>query len=146
MARKIKEIIIHCSGSERGNAREIDKWHRKRGWKGIGYHFVILNGLLPDGVRMERLDGAIECGRPVSAVGAHAKGRNLHSIGICVIGERDFTVEQLRTLIALVVSLKHMCGADVKVLGHCELPGVTKTCPNLDIGALRLLIRSAEGC
>lgn len=145
MARKIKEIIVHCSDSERGNAREIDKWHKKRGWKGIGYHFVILNGCLPDRV-LEQLDGSIECGRPVSAVGAHAKGHNLHSIGICVIGKRHFTVEQLRTLIALVASLKQMCGPDVKVLGHCELPGVAKTCPNLDIDALRLLVRSAEGC
>ena len=37
-------ITIHCSDSEWGNADVIDEWHKKRGWDGIGYHYVILNG------------------------------------------------------------------------------------------------------
>ena len=46
----------------------------KNGWAGIGYHFVI------------RKDGTIERGRPLSVVGAHAQGDNLHTIGICMAG------------------------------------------------------------
>ena len=42
--REIKKIIIHCSDSEFGDAALIDKWHKERGWTGIGYHYVILNG------------------------------------------------------------------------------------------------------
>lgn len=51
----------------------------KNGWAGIGYHFVI------------RKDGTIERGRPLSVVGAHAQGDNLHTIGICMA--RNFEKE-----------------------------------------------------
>ena len=75
--RRITEIIIHCSATEAGRdftAADIDRWHRQRGFKCIGYHYVI------------RLDGTIEEGRPVSEIGAHCKGHNAHSIGICYVG------------------------------------------------------------
>ncbi len=42
--KEIKRIIIHHSASDFGDAKLIDKWHKERGWKGIGYHFVVLNG------------------------------------------------------------------------------------------------------
>lgn len=75
--RKINEIILHCSATAEGkdfHASDIDKWHRKNGWKCIGYHFVI------------DLDGTIEPGRPISQVGAHTTGHNSNSIGVCYIG------------------------------------------------------------
>jgi len=75
--RKITEIIIHCSATEAGadfSAFDIDKWHKAQGWSKIGYHYVV------------RLDGTIERGRPESEVGAHCKGHNQHSIGVCYIG------------------------------------------------------------
>ena len=46
-------IIIHCSATRAGQdftATDIDRWHRQRGFRSIGYHFVI------------RLDGTIEPG------------------------------------------------------------------------------------
>lgn len=50
-------IIIHCSATRAGQdftAADIDRWHRARGFRSIGYHFVI------------RLDGTIEPGKGMS--------------------------------------------------------------------------------
>jgi hypothetical protein len=73
----IKYLIVHCSAtSEKQDigAKEIDSWHRAKGWSGIGYHFVI------------RRDGTIEQGRALHKYGAHAYGYNKVSLGICMIG------------------------------------------------------------
>ncbi len=59
------------------DAKVIHRWHLARGWAGIGYNVVILP------------NGAMEEGRPMDAVGAHARGVNSASIGVCVVG--DFT-------------------------------------------------------
>ena len=78
--RKIDSIIIHCSATKVGQdftAADIDRWHRERGFNGIGYHYVVC------------LDGRLERGRDISLAGAHCKGWNEHSIGICYIGGLD---------------------------------------------------------
>ena len=78
--RRINKIIIHCSATPEGrevNAETIDRWHRERGFSMIGYHYVI------------GLNGQIEEGRPEKMVGAHCKGHNGESIGICYIGGMD---------------------------------------------------------
>ena len=78
--REITEIIIHCSATKEGmdfRAKDIDAWHKAKGWAGIGYHFVI------------DLDGTIEQGRPINQVGAHCYGHNKNSIGVCYIGGLD---------------------------------------------------------
>ncbi len=75
--RKIKEIIIHCSATPEGKdftVQDIDKWHRQRGFKGIGYHYVIYR------------DGSTHQGRDLECAGAHCMGHNANSIGICYIG------------------------------------------------------------
>lgn len=75
--RRIDRIIIHCSAvrpDQTSSARQIDQWHRARGWKMIGYHYVI------------RRDGTVEKGRPEEMVGAHTRGINSHSIAICYEG------------------------------------------------------------
>ena len=71
--RKIKEIIIHCSATKEGRnftVADIDRWHRERGMRCIGYHFVIYR------------DGSIHVGRAIEEVGAHCKGHNSVSIGV----------------------------------------------------------------
>jgi len=78
--RNIDTAIIHCAATVEGkdlSASDIKKWHLKRGWSDIGYHFVV------------KLDGSIEEGRPMERQGAHAKGYNKNSIGICYIGGLD---------------------------------------------------------
>ena len=69
--RTIDSIIIHCSATSCGKdftAIDIDRWHRQRGFDGIGYHYVI------------RLNGTIENGRPIVKPGAHCINCILYSI------------------------------------------------------------------
>lgn len=129
--RRIDDIVIHCAATKEGlnfHASDIDRWHRQRGFKKIGYHYVI------------DLDGTIEKGRDESEVGAHVSGHNAHSIGICYIGgcDKDMKPKDTRTLaqkesiIRLLTQL--LCkypNADIK--GHRDFPGVKKACPSFDV-------------
>ena len=73
--RTIKRIIIHHSASPVSTTVEdIDRWHKERGWRGIGYHYVCLE------------DGSIAEGRHINKRGAHTRGHNTDSIGICITG------------------------------------------------------------
>ena len=124
-------IIIHCSATspDRDIGRdEIDRWHKARGWTGIGYHAVI------------RRDGTPEYGREATKQGAHARGYNKKSYGICLIGgvdkagkaEPNFTLEQWRTLRRLVDALRLIWPA-AEVIGHNEVSA--KACPSFDVQA-----------
>ena len=79
------KAVIHHTASHDVGVEEIDKWHKERGWDGIGYHFVI------------KKDGSIEKGRNLAVKGAHAKGRN-GRIGIALTGYDVFTTAQLESL------------------------------------------------
>ena len=80
----IDAIVIHCSATPEGKdvtLEDIDAMHKAKGWKMVGYNYVI------------ELDGTVRTGRPLTMVGAHCNtagtcGRayNNHSIGICYIG------------------------------------------------------------
>ena len=76
-------IILHHSGVKtRHTAKNIHQWHKKKGWAGIGYHYFI------------NKEGEIFYCRPRNTVGAHAKGYNNNSIGICFEG--DFNKETMK--------------------------------------------------
>lgn len=77
LRKETNRIIFHHSLSDFGNVEEISKWHalRKPPIIPLGYHFVILK------------DGTIERGRELNQVGAHCRGRNRDSIGVCFIGD-----------------------------------------------------------
>ena len=67
---KIEKIFIHCTATIEGqdlDAKDIDRWHRQKGWNGIGYHYVV------------KLNGTVEKGRPDNVMGAHVKGYNRNS-------------------------------------------------------------------
>ena len=131
--RPWRHIVVHHSSTKAGNAALFDKWHRGRGWDGLGYHFVIDNG---DGGP----DGHVEVGRrwPVQKWGAHT-GRtpdneyNNFGIGICLVG--DFTAaeptpSQLASLRKLVGFLALRYGIPPgRVIGHRDAPGANTTCP-----------------
>ena len=73
--RAINSIIVHHTASGfKTTFEQITSWHKDRGFNTIGYHFVVFP------------DGKIREGRPVSQIGAHAKGRNADTIGVCVVG------------------------------------------------------------
>jgi len=148
--RPVNRIIIHCSDSWWGTAAEINRWHLARGWRGIGYHYTILNGypLHADwqgGNYQRNMDGIVETGRPLEQTGAHVAGHNLDSIGICLIGRRLFSAAQLDALASLVDRLAAQCAIPItagRVVGHYELdPG--KSCPNMDMRWLRDFLRRA---
>lgn len=144
---EITNIILHCSDSTWGSARDIRKWHMAKGWRDIGYHLIIQNSHLVGGLRLDTLDGHIECGRHLDGdmfitgdeVGAHALGYNKQSIGICLIGKRDFTYKQMRSLQALVLELCEKFDIPFAgVKGHYEIEkSGGKTCPNFDVGKFR---------
>lgn len=133
--KDVSKIIIHCSATREGDdsidAEVIDRWHKARGWKGIGYHFVVL------------IDGTIETGRMLNKCGAHTKGLNCSSIGICYIGgvesEKDSkgkfppkdtrTAEQKDSLLKLLSVLRKMY-PEAKIHSHRDF--AAKACPSFD--------------
>lgn len=128
--RNINEIIIHCTATPEGKpftVADIDSWHRQRGWKGIGYHFVIY------------LDGSVHKGRHIEQVGAHCLGHNTNSIGVCYIGgctadgkrpKDTRTQAQKSSLVRLVTELRRQY-PKATVHGHCEF--ADKACPSFDV-------------
>lgn len=150
--RRIDAIVIHQSASAFGNVATIDAWHTARGWKGIGYHRVILNGCVEPGKYVLKHDGLIQAGRPLEQIGAHVAGHNAHSIGICLIGAGEgwpvgvgyLTAAQWRSLVRLCALMMGRFAVPVeRVLGHREFPGVAKTCPGFEVAELRRALGEA---
>ena len=137
--RNITKIILHCSDSSFGNADMIGEWHKERGWDGIGYHYVVLNGYRDGGANYKAEDdGLLEKGRDDRIAGAHCYGFNGSSLGICLIGKHLFSTAQIfDTLPTLLTDLcrEHDLRVD-DIYGHYELTG-NKTCPNMDMDMLR---------
>lgn len=127
--RRINKIIVHCSATPEGKdftAADIDRWHRQRGWRCIGYHYVI------------ELDGSIHKGRDESLIGAHCSGQNADSIGICYVGgvakdgktpKDTRTDAQKHSLLELLKELKAKY-PNATIHGHREF--AAKDCPSFD--------------
>ncbi len=84
-----KGIVLHFTASTYGDRRQIDQWHKENGWSGIGYHYVILNGIRNNGDPYNApLDGLLEKGRADNIMGAHCKaaGMNQCTLGISSVG------------------------------------------------------------
>ncbi len=130
--RKINKIIIHCTATAEGkdySVETIRKWHLKRGWRDIGYHFLI------------QRDGTVEEGRPIEMTGAHTKGQNWDSIGIAYVGGVEAkrkngkwiakdtrTDAQKDSLVDLLCQLHDCYGGTV--YGHNNFSN--KACPSFD--------------
>lgn len=99
----------------------MDKWHKERGWSGIGYHFFI------------QKNGTIQHGRNLELVPAAQKGHNTGSIAICVHGLRKelFTKEQQASLKALCITLNRIYRNSLTFHGHKEVEP-NKACPVFD--------------
>lgn len=130
--RTIREIIIHCTATPQGRDYSIEtirRWHIQRGFADIGYHYII------------HPDGTVEHGRNVNQPGAHCKGRNANSIGICYIGGCDTdgkTPKDTRTPAqnaALKQLIHQLCDRYnlplTAVHGHNEF--AQKACPSFDV-------------
>ena len=127
-ARKITEIIVHCTATREGkdySVNQVREWHKARGFSDIGYHYLI------------HLNGSLEEGRDLSIAGAHCLGHNSNSIGVCYVGGLDSegnpkdtrTREQKIALKVLLTNLR-LSFPDAKIYGHCDF--AAKACPCFD--------------
>jgi len=153
--RKINKIILHCSDSEWGTMFEIKKWHtdplpKGRGWSHIGYHYVVCNSFptynswkdkQPDLNNM----GLIQISLDEKIAGIHCVGDNWDSIGICMIGVKDFSDDVIQSTRKLIKNLLNKYNLTPKdVWGHYERQsGIKqgKTCPNIDMNEFRLTLK-----
>ena len=126
--RQINKIIIHCSAtpeSRKTSAEEIKSWHLERGFSDIGYHYIV------------HLDGSISYGRNIDKIGAHSRGQNKMSIGVCYIGGLDEcldpkdtrTPQQKESLLILLKTLKKLHSKAV-IYGHRDFS--EKACPSFN--------------
>jgi len=133
----VDEIIVHCAATRADwmagrplaeKVAEIRRWHRAKGWRDIGYHWII-----------DR-DGKVLPGRPETAIGAHVASHNRGTIGICLLGghgssetdpfarnytpQQDITLRQMIAAIGLRTAIK-------RISGHNEY--AAKACPGFDV-------------
>ena len=128
--RDINKIILHCSATREGqdiSTETIRGWHvNERGWSDIGYHYVVL------------LDGTVDKARPVERQGAHVRGHNKGSIGICYIGgcDADMNPKDTRTDLqkeSLTELMSYLMDSyeDATLHGHNEFS--SKACPSFNV-------------
>lgn len=128
--RNVFELIWHCAATPEGKdftVEDIDRWHKDRGWSGIGYHFVVYR------------DGTIHAGRSNERTGAHVGGHNTGTIGLCYIGgvaadgktaKDTRTPQQRRAMRALTIDIAKDPRI-TRISGHNEY--AAKACPSFDV-------------
>lgn len=118
-------IVVHCTATKEGvniTAKDVDRWHKARGFVKIGYHYLL------------KLDGTVELGRELGEVGAHVSGLNNVSVGVCYVGGLDSasapkdtrTEAQKQSLLVLLKKLKATF-PNAKIVGHNKF--ANKACP-----------------
>lgn len=133
--RAFNKIIIHCAATPEGKdytVEQIRQWHtlpkpKGNGWKDIGYHYVIYR------------NGSVHPGRPVEQIGAHTKGYNANSIGICYIGgcakdgktPKDTRTPAQKTALKELVKELKQSYPKATVHGHNEF--ANKACPSFNV-------------
>jgi N-acetylmuramoyl-L-alanine amidase len=134
-------IVIHQTDTPTATVESIDRYHRSLGWAGIGYHYVVYH------------DGSVHKGRLNSETGAHCKGDNATSIGVCCVGKahalpigagymNQAIWDGLIRLVGQLMTAYHIPVS--RVVGHRERPSGQeqgKTCPGFDVAVIRNLLR-----
>ncbi|MFH1419557.1 MAG: peptidoglycan recognition family protein [Planctomycetota bacterium] len=142
-----KCIVVHHSGSDGSTPAGMRDWHvNGRGWDGLGYHFVIGNGIGYG-------DGKVFVGERWTAQkhGAHCKTANNHynnhGIGICLIGDLNghpATAKQIQSLARLASFLSKKCGIPKsQILTHGGVTNSTE-CPGRQF-SLSPVLRQMSG-
>ncbi len=128
--RSINEIIVHCTATPEGkeySVADIRRWHLKRGFSDIGYHYVI------------HLDGSLELGRDADLSGAHCTNHNAHSIGVVYVGgvatdaktPKDTRTAAQKAALASLLTDLHRLYPKATLHGHREY--ANKACPSFDV-------------
>lgn len=118
-AQDIRYLIIHCSATKSNtnySVYQLEREHQRRGFYTAGYHYYI------------RRSGEIHPLREHDEVGAHCRGYNRQSLGICYEGGLDTrggyadtrTWEQKESLRRLLWML-HRLYPNAKIVGHRDL-------------------------
>ena len=127
--RKITEIIVHCSATPEGKdfaVADITRWHKQRGFRTIGYHYVVYR------------DGSVHLGRPEGEIGANCTGHNAVSIGVCYIGglaadgktAKDTRTKEQREALTMLLRRLRAKYPNAKIYGHRDF--AAKACPSFD--------------
>jgi len=125
ITKNIELLVVHCSDTpnhQNIGAADIHKMHIGFGWDGIGYHKVI------------NRSGIIQNGRPEYWIGAHVKGKNKVSLGVCMIGRDQFTDLQFSSLRSVLNTWLYLYPNAI-VKGHSSSVATNKTCPNFDVNS-----------
>lgn len=135
---RIDFLCVHCSATPATldwDVEDVRRSHRERGFRDVGYHYVITRA------------GVVQKGRPDNQPGAHEPKINRRSIAVCMIGgspkigspehrkglgENNYTLEQWDALKKLITELS-VKYPDADVIGHRDVPGVAKACPSFDV-------------
>ncbi len=139
---RISHVVVHYSWTrtdQRVDAATIDRWHRQRGFRMIGYHLYI------------RADGTVEQGRPLDMVGAGVGGQNSGKWHVCYEGGQipgdtrnghdTRTPEQIAALIRVIGELLDK-QPHAKVVGHRDLAATQ--CPGFDVPAWWASVEKGE--
>jgi hypothetical protein len=110
-------IIVHHSVTSRGTTlnsvagilRNIDDYHRRKGWGGIGYNFAVDH------------KGRIYEARGRDILGVHAAGSNTANFGICYIGNNNPTKKAVKAIQVLVAELQEYTNKKLLVQGHAKV-------------------------
>jgi len=115
----IDTVVVHHAGVDGATVEAIRRYHKEvNGWPDIGYHYVV------------DTDGHVTKTNPLTAVSYHARGVNIRSVGICLLGNLEKhppTEAQVRALGQLLDELERGLGRRLRIVGHGEV-GQT-TCP-----------------
>lgn len=121
--RKVHTVFVHCSASDRAAHDDVsvmERWHKERGWSGVGYHGFI------------KKDGTYQAGRSLERTPAAQGGNNTGTLAYCLHGlvEERFTEAQFGTILALCEEINQAYGGSMRFRGHCEV--AAKACPVFD--------------
>lgn len=130
----VREAVLHCAAIRTGQFDAmrpfqvfsiVNRWHVERGWKGFGYHGLIMP------------KGEYYPGRPFDMIGAHVKGHNRGTLGFLLIESRKverigdftdwFTPPQRETLLDTLASVDGI----ERVTGHND--HAPKLCPGFKV-------------
>lgn len=136
-----QRVILHCSATpdydqnhwdfDKYGLLQIRRWHLARNWRDVGYHFII------------RRSGVVEPGREMNVKGAHCKGENDDSIGVCFVGTREPTDFQFESMVTLYRLIKYWYGiGSDQWFGHNQF-NAGKECPGVSIDQVRYVLEKS---
>lgn len=82
----VDEVVLHCAAIKTGQFAHmsafqvfatVNRWHVERGFRGFGYHGLVM----PDGRYLS--------GRPWSSIGAHVRENNRGTLGLLLVESRE---------------------------------------------------------